>query len=182
MPKLIENVRTQLLQEAQRQVAERGYAKTTIRSVADACGIAVGTVYNYFPSKDVLVASFMAETWESCLSRIKLRDKASPKAFLRELYELLQDFKERHRILLADEEAEQSFEAVFPARHQLLRDQLAVLAAPVCADVPGTEDGFASRFVAEALLTWAVEGVPFAALWPYLAAAVSAPAMEEVGA
>ena len=44
MPKLIENIRAQLLAEAQRQVAKRGYAKTTIRSVAEACGIAVGTV------------------------------------------------------------------------------------------------------------------------------------------
>ena len=33
MPKLIENVRTQLLLEAKKQIAERGYAKTTIRSV-----------------------------------------------------------------------------------------------------------------------------------------------------
>ena len=58
MPKLLENIRTQLLAEAQKQVAERGYAKTTIRSVADACGIAAGTVYNYFSSKEMLVASF----------------------------------------------------------------------------------------------------------------------------
>ena len=51
MPKIIENVREQLLGEAKRQIAKKGYGKTTIRSVASACGFGVGTVYNYFKSK-----------------------------------------------------------------------------------------------------------------------------------
>ena len=45
MPKIIENVREQLIGEAKRQIAENGYAQTTIRSVAKACGLGVGTVY-----------------------------------------------------------------------------------------------------------------------------------------
>ena len=59
MPKIIENLRDQLLQEARKQIAERGYTGTTIRSVAGACGVGVGTVYNYFSSKEMLIASFM---------------------------------------------------------------------------------------------------------------------------
>ena len=46
MPKIIENVREQLLAVAKKQIGERGYANTTIRSVAGECGLAVGTVYN----------------------------------------------------------------------------------------------------------------------------------------
>ena len=46
MPKIIENVREQLLTEAKRQIAENGYSATTIRSVAGACGLGIGTVYN----------------------------------------------------------------------------------------------------------------------------------------
>ena len=42
MPKIIENIREQLLQEVKRQIAENGYGKTTIRSVAGACGLGVG--------------------------------------------------------------------------------------------------------------------------------------------
>ena len=63
MPKIIENIREKLLEEAKRQVSESGYSSMTIRSVATACGVGTGTVYNYFPSKDMLVASFMLEDW-----------------------------------------------------------------------------------------------------------------------
>ena len=68
MPKIIENVRHQLLTEAKRQISERGYKSTTIRSVAAECGVAVGTVYNYFKSKDILIASFILE--DACLESI----------------------------------------------------------------------------------------------------------------
>lgn len=178
MPKLIENIRAQLLTEAQRQVAERGFAKTTIRSVAEACGIAVGTVYNYFPSKEMLVATILAEAWEKCLSQIEAQDLTGPKCRLRGIYDGLLGFLECHGAVFADEEAEKTFASVFPARHQMLREQLSALAEPVCSDAPGTEAGFAARFAAEALLTWAVEGVPFEQLWPYLSAAVSEPSGE----
>ena len=50
MPKIIENLRSQRLSEAKKQISERGYKNTTIRSVASGCGVAVGTVYNYFKS------------------------------------------------------------------------------------------------------------------------------------
>lgn len=178
MPKLIENIRAQLLAEAQKQVAERGYAKTTIRSVADACGIAAGTVYNYFPSKEMLVASFMAEAWERCISEIRIREGAAPKSCLREIYAVLLDFSAHYGALFADEEAEKAFVAVFPAQHRMLRDQLALLVSPACSGPRGGDAAFAPRFVAEALLTWAVEGIPFEALWPYLAPAVSESSVE----
>ena len=71
MPKIIENIREKLLEEAKRQVMEQGYSAMTIRSVASACGVGVGTVYNYFSSKDMLVASFMLEDWMKCLAVIE---------------------------------------------------------------------------------------------------------------
>ena len=63
MPKIIENLPEKLAEEARRQITESGYSAMTIRSVAKACGVGVGTVYNYYPSKDALVAQFMLEDW-----------------------------------------------------------------------------------------------------------------------
>ena len=54
MPKIIENIREKLLIEAKKQVMENGYSSMTIRSVATACGVGTGTVYNYFPSQSLV--------------------------------------------------------------------------------------------------------------------------------
>ena len=82
MPKIIENVRQTLLEEAKRQIKENGYAKTTIRSVAGACNVGVGTVYNYFESKDMLIATFMLEDWMECLREMKSYSTDNLRAFL----------------------------------------------------------------------------------------------------
>ena len=71
MPKIIENVREILLLEARRQAKEKGYGAVTLLSVANECGIGTGTVYNYFPSKDMLIASFILEDWEKILSAMR---------------------------------------------------------------------------------------------------------------
>ena len=167
MPKIIENVREQLLEEAQRQLAQYGYAKTTIRSVAQACGIAVGTVYNYFPSKEMLIASFMAEDWVACLAPVRTASTEDPEAFLKALCEALSTFMKKHEALFRDSKAEKTFAAVFPSRHKMLRSQIAELIRPFTT-IPGgsepssTEDpAFTAEFIAESLLTWTVAGVPF---------------------
>ena len=61
MPKIIENAWGLILDEAKKQIREQGYAATTVRSVAAKCKVAIGTVYNYFPSKEILISSFMAD-------------------------------------------------------------------------------------------------------------------------
>ena len=175
MPKRIENVRGQLLDEARRQIAERGYANTTVRSVAQACGVAVGTVYNYFPSKEMLIASFMAEDWQACLAQIRAAGTEDPETCLRGIFGALCDFTEQYRTLFADADAEKTFAAVFRTRHRQLREQLAGLIAPVCPPIPGTEEDFPARFIAEALLAWAAAGAPFSALWPILARILQTP-------
>ena len=87
MPKIIENVREQLLAEAKKQVFEHGYADTTIRSVAGACGLGVGTVYNYFSSKEMLIATFVYEDWKAYLSNMQLLPNNQPQALLCGIYD-----------------------------------------------------------------------------------------------
>ena len=61
MPKIIDNLREALIKEAKYQVNKYGYAGMTIRSVAKECGIGIGTIYNYFKSKEDLILAFMHE-------------------------------------------------------------------------------------------------------------------------
>lgn len=51
-----EQTRRQLIDSALQLFRTQGYAKTTMRSIAEAAGVSVGNAYYYFRSKDELVA------------------------------------------------------------------------------------------------------------------------------
>ena len=161
MPKIIENVREQLLSEARRQIAERGYANTTMRSVARECGLAVGTVYNYFSSKDMLIATFMAEEWKSCLDEISESVIDDPKALLLSVYNVISSFSKKHSALFLDPEAEKVFATVGTMRHRQLRSQLAAVILPICKKSCPENSAFAAEFIIESILTWTHDGVEF---------------------
>ncbi len=46
-----------VLDEAARLFSERGYQETTTNHVAEAAGVSVGSLYQYFPNKDALVVA-----------------------------------------------------------------------------------------------------------------------------
>ena len=111
MPKIIENVREQLLKEAKKQVLENGYANTTVRSVAKASGLGVGTVYNYFKSKEDLIFAFMHEAWLESLSNMRrcAETTDSPEVLLRCVHGEIQKYVDDHKRLLTDKNAEKVF-------------------------------------------------------------------------
>ena len=138
MPKLLENLPRQLLEEAAAQIARQGYAKTTVRSVASACGVAVGTVYNYFPSKEQLIAAFVAADWQKALAAMQPAQGDGAEDCLRRIYEQLRAFTQKHNALFTDPDAARAAAGVMLFRHLQLREQLACIVAPY---FPGP-DGF----------------------------------------
>lgn len=163
MPKILENMRQQLLAEARRQIIERGYGKTTIRSVAAGCSVAVGTVYNYFPSKDMLIASFVAEDWKRCLDAISAYATTDAEAYLMYICDTLRGFADLHSMLFTDADAAKVFSAVSSQRHSQLRSQLAERIEPILCE--GVDREFLAQFIAEALLTWTMAKTPFDRLY-----------------
>ncbi len=163
MPKIIENVRENLLKEARLQIMERGYSAMTIRSVASACGVGVGTVYNYFSSKDMLVASFMLDDWKGCMEKIQTeaRSQDSPKAVLGCIYRELRGFMDKYAALFQDESAGVSFAAAFPQRHGQLREQIAAPLKNICQTQGKADADFLAEFTAESMLTWTMAGRSF---------------------
>ena len=161
MPKIIENIREQLLEEAKKQVAEKGYGKTTIRSVAQACGIGVGTVYNYFNSKDMLIASFMVEEWKQFLECIDSDASEDTKEIIKNIVAGLSDFMQKYRVLFSDPDAVKVYADVFAVRHQLIREQLAKKIKPLCMKASVDDKDFLAEWIAESLLTWTAVGKDF---------------------
>ena len=162
MPKIIENLREELLIEAKKQIAERGYKNTTIRSVAAECGIAVGTVYNYFKSKDMLIASFILVDWLECVRSIAESPKENRRQYLNFIHLSLLKFEEKYRALFTDEDAVAAFSSVWSERHGQLRGQLADLIMPIA------DERFTAEFVAEAMLTWTTGGRSFDEIYTLL--------------
>ena len=154
MPKILPRLREQLIDAARRQIEKSGYANTTIRSVAGECGVGVGTVYNYFPSKDMLIAAFMLEDWQLCLARMQEVSAADPAALLLCIHKELCDFSRKHSALFRDADASKVFIGAFSERHRQLRSQLSAIILPVCPPNPGKERAFLAEFIAESLLSW----------------------------
>ena len=161
MPKIIANLDNRLIGEAKRQIEEEGYSAMTIRSVAKACGVGIGTVYNYFPSKEALLASWLLQDWKDCVTAIRAvstySDAAEPVA--RCIYDQLVAFARRHEKIFCDEAAAAGFAGSFGRYHAMLRGQLAEPLQKFC-----TRE-FAAEFTAEALLTWSMAGKSFEEIW-----------------
>lgn len=50
-------------------IRQQGWSAVSIRSVAAACGVSVGTVYNYFDSKSALVGAVVESVWHEIFHR-----------------------------------------------------------------------------------------------------------------
>lgn len=56
--------REAILAASRKLVMEKGIQAVNMRSVASVCGTAVGSVYNYFPSKSELLTATVEEVWK----------------------------------------------------------------------------------------------------------------------
>ncbi|MFA7567513.1 MAG: TetR/AcrR family transcriptional regulator [Alkalispirochaeta sp.] len=69
MPKIIENAGERLLDELELMFREND-GEISLRRLAARAGVAVGTIYNYFPDKDDLIKSLFQREWGQAVGRI----------------------------------------------------------------------------------------------------------------
>lgn len=70
MPKIIDEARSKILLTAKNRLLLYGYSELSLRSIAQECSIAVGTIYNYFKDKNTLIACVMMEDWVKALDKM----------------------------------------------------------------------------------------------------------------
>lgn len=168
MPKIIDDINMRILQEAKKQLLENGFTKMTIRSVAGKCQIAPGTIYNYYSSKEELVAAFMLEDWKELEQKL-IKTCACAKGELKKcgiLYEGLMEFDEKYRKMYAESTAIQSASTFYPVMHQKLRTQL----ADILVGASDRKRVFRDEFLAESMIAWSCENRSFSELEPLLKA------------
>ncbi len=168
MPKIIGNIRAKLLEETRKQIKERGYKETTVRSVASALSIGLGTLYNYFESKDMLVASFMLEDWNEIVGNIhrRLESASTSSEKLQLIYEGLLDFYKKHVAIFKDPGARRTFSHSTEDRHPLLISQISAMVTPVLENSETENKSLLADFISEAMLIWSAKGMAYSDLEP----------------
>ena len=71
MPKVLQCTRENMLEKARSLLIEKGYDACTMREVAAACGVSVGTMYTFFSSKDAMIVHAVAAEWFEVLEGVK---------------------------------------------------------------------------------------------------------------
>ncbi len=169
MPKIITDLKQRLLEEVERLLAQGGYGAVTVRAVATGCGVGVGTVYNYFPSKEAMLAELLLKDWRRSLAAIDAVSLASecaePVAGV--IHAELARYIQNHAAVFRDDAARSSFAGSFSQYHGLLRSQLAAPLRRFC------RSDFAAEFAAEALLTWTAAGKKFCEIWALISSATN---------
>ena len=80
-----EKTRKSILKAAEILFAKQGFEKTTTRDISASCGIAKGTLFNYFKSKETLAMTLVAQAMESGREMF-LRRKTGNEMLVEELF------------------------------------------------------------------------------------------------
>jgi TetR/AcrR family fatty acid metabolism transcriptional regulator len=105
--KRVGNKRERIIAAAARFFGERGYHSTTTAEVAEAAGVAAGTIYIYFSSKEDLLVAVFEEFLERHMARLRegVERETGPEAKLRRLVflglELMEENPDSARIFLS---------------------------------------------------------------------------------
>lgn len=152
MPKVLENVEDKIIAEARRMMLET-HEPVTVRSVASATGIAVGTFYNYFESKEYLMAVVMLRDWNESIEVLKTEVRSlDPAMGVKKVFFCIRDFTERYRHTWIEGSA--NTEVI---RHRVARHGSLVAAIKGCIDGfnPEPGDPYLNEFLAEIIIKFA---------------------------
>ncbi len=162
MPKVIENIRETVLQTAKKTLLSDGYDRLCLRKVSEQCNIAVGTIYNYFPSKLTLVTTIMLEDWtdhkemmqDACLNAEDA--EAGIKSIFFNLHEFAMIYQDVWNLLLNTKEVRNE-RMNGKRRRQELIVQLINLIRTLFDRFEISYDSFLPHFIATSLLTYIME-------------------------
>ncbi len=101
MPKIIKNVRENIISCTKEIIAEKGFNSLTMRDVAKRTNYGVGTIYNYFPNKMSILAAILLEEWSLVETQINKKIEKSPSfsASLETIYSSICAFYQEHKEL-----------------------------------------------------------------------------------
>ena len=126
MPKIIEDVENRILRAARERLLGGDLSSFSARGIAEDCGIAVGTIYNYFRDKESLMGAIMAQDWQAELTKAGEKIAAAPSVErgILCLYEAMVRFSRVYESVWAAAPTGEGFGSLYRSRHRLLLSQL----------------------------------------------------------
>lgn len=93
MSKVINDVEKNIFNSAMNLFGDLGYDTVDMKMIANGAGIAVGTLYNYYPNKMQLYLSVLEFSWDDTLKKIDKNKKLDipPELKIRKYLEVLYD-------------------------------------------------------------------------------------------
>lgn len=157
MPKLIKDAKRTIIREAKRLLLRDGFSEFNMRTVAKNAGVASGTLYNYFPSKDYLIVSIMLEDWESALIRMEEQTPLAATATegFSMIFQAIHDFADLYRTTWQCFRGAADYPWIREKYHKSLIDQLCDQILPLGTRFDFLFDATVAPFIAEVLLTGA---------------------------
>ncbi|NLF37755.1 MAG: TetR/AcrR family transcriptional regulator [Clostridiaceae bacterium] len=164
MPKLIPDAKKNILTTARRLLLEKGYSGLALRDVANLSSVALGTIYNYFPSKDMLVASVMAEDWHKSLINMNKAcyEVMTIEEGIRIIYDSITDYIEIYKFVWNEYRGVTSG---FGEHHKVLRNQLSNQLVEILKRFNNNEDEQLCPLITETILDCAMQNdIPYTVL------------------
>jgi AcrR family transcriptional regulator len=104
MAKKIDGLRKQIIESTQEIIAESGYETLSMRKLSKMLGIAVGTLYNYYPNKQALLLEVLESSWQETFKKIEQineGDQDAVEKFISILYDDIANRKGLGQILIS---------------------------------------------------------------------------------
>ena len=158
MPKLIDNVRGRAIEEARRVLIEEGYAALTIRGIAQKLGIGLGTIYNYFPSKEYLAAGVMLEDWQELTKEFESAHAgAAAETVIEDLFRMVHTFTLCYSPAWREYEQHGSTRSMISRYHSILIGQLAEYIRTALPAEIQEQEPWLTDFLAETVLRFGTD-------------------------
>ena len=128
MPKIIEDAEKRILEVAKEELYQDSPSSFSMRVIAKKAGIAVGTIYHYYPDKMNLIAAILLSDWDKRYQEVedKLLHASSLEEVIQEIVSLIRSFYLDHNPIF-QKYRDQTFGNYYFKLHPMFLGQIASL-------------------------------------------------------
>lgn len=170
MPKKLDSIREKAIAETRKVLEEQGYGGLAMRDIARKCEVAVGTMYNYFSSKEYLTGCVVLEDWKKVYEEMISAAAGADTIHqgLRGIYELMFAFVLEHQYLTSFDGRDSKTPYDFHERHLVLLKQIEALLEMLQKRFGCRVEASIQTFLAECILAFSVKKYPYSQIAPAL--------------